>query len=336
MGELWSQNLLGLLGGSLMATEGYGKIAQIPRRETFPERLDRWLNPIATAHAAIATCPAISRCLGSTYETELFDCTQTSLQVAGIWRAIHRIALPDATTCRDVLSFGFSASVRSALVGQTVTRTYGQGQAGNQTDVWRLGANDEAVLVYTDFPSGIDDPDIGSIVKGGVQVGFEANEVRKVTILGAHVLGWKNRRKESMVVNDTVPWSEIGYDNKKYQIQWDTTVHTPNAIEVSGYGADRRVTKLLAHTQHNIVQTLGITELKNNEPLVYGDPTCCWPTSGAIVTNFKRIKRSRGPKWGSEEITFKSTCGAVDYTTYRSQNLGGAPRKRTAQLSHCY
>lgn len=335
-GELWSQNVMGLLGGSLLATEGDGKIA---RREPSPgyfETLDRWLNPIASAHAAIGACPTVSRCLGEIYETELLDCTESTMQVAGVWRAIHRITLPDAATCQNVLTSGFSPAIHAALVGKTVARTYGQTQAGNQTDVWRLGANDEAVLVYTDFPSGIADEEIGAIVKGGVQVAFDSSDVRRVTILGAHVLGWKDRGKRPMIVDDMVPWSDIGYSNPKYQIQWDTTVHTPEAIEVTGYGVGKKVTKLKAHTQHNIVQALGVTELKKDEPLVYGLANCCWPTSGAIVTNFKRIKKSRGPKWGSEEIVFKETCGTVDYITYRSTNLGGSPRKRTAQLNHCY
>lgn len=346
-GEVWTANVIGVVGGSLLATEGTGAIARLapPKRGGW-NRVRDWFDPFPSAWAAPGSCAPQPHCVepvagtpgGDHLETPLLDCRFPLMAWPGVWNAIHRVKFPSAAACEAARQGGFGPSVRALLDGESVTRTYGQAQTGSQLETWRLGANDEAVRVFTDFPSGVDDPS-GKQVVGGVKVAFAGSEERRISIQGIHLIGFRAKKGQTLFnpAGDT-EWRSIHAGNRKrVRTYWDNTLHTPDAdIEVSGYGAAKEIRSLKVITQHNIARAIGTTVISGDEPLRYSSAECCWPTSGTLITNFTRAKRSTGPRWGSEVVVFHEPCGQVEYITYRSENAGGAPRRRIAQLAHCY
>ncbi len=256
---------------------------------------------------------------------------------SGLWNAKFRLTFPDNATCENVRSNGLTPTIINGLVGNSVTRTYGETSAGDQTTNWRLSLNNEAVVAYTDFPSGISNDPLGHLAQGGMTMTFNAPTVRTLKINGIHLVAFQANGGSFYNSDGSVNWQSISPFNQSFKVTWDDTIDTPdtNDVEIIGYGVGKQVTRLNIYTQFNFPQTIGKTTLLGG-PLVFNDPACCWPTVGAIRTNFKRTHHGTGPKWQSEDLVFQEPCGSVNYITYTQPDGGGTNKTLATQLNHCH
>ncbi len=321
-GEVWSEAAIGLVGGSLVFTEGNPFVVG-----TSPDK-----------------CVTTTQCIfpdanstpgGPVLQLYLKDCQYAAVQSAGEWRANQRLVFPSNAACEQARATGFDDGMVASLAGQTVTRTYGNGPGGNQQENWRLAGNGLAVVAYTDYPSGLSDPNLGAQVMGGMAVTFGEGGSRTLKILGAHIEAYQSVGTGAFFKNGAVDWFSITPTNTGVHILWDETLHTPAAdITITGTGAKKKITAFDVYTQHNIALSVGHTKLQVG-PLAWSSADCCWPTSGTLRTNFERSTEGRGPKWRSEDITFNTECGSVDYTVYPYNDAQGEPIVRHARLNHC-
>lgn len=88
---------------------------------------------------------------------------------------------------------------------------------------------------------------------------------------------------------------------------FDYFISTPTAITVTGARAtnNRTVSSGTLNIYHNMARYTASHSFSN---VVWGDSTCCYPTSGTITSTFT------GAVTGSTTMTFSSTCGSASFT----------------------
>lgn len=372
--EIWSETVVGVLGGTIQATQDDGSVAysRPDLRDNF-EKLVDWMNPFTEAIAAGGDCPIV---VGAT-------CTETGSNVIRLLNDVcygknkktpvlrrHYVTwkFPNAGTCTDAVTNGFTGTTITNLVGQTVVRGYGYGiyvagttdnQNSDQLN-FTMASNNEFNAVYTIFPSGW----TGDDRVGGVEVTFVDANTRRIFIPGIHAIA--NKTPAKYTDGASLDLAALGQERKAFEPAWDHTLNTVLASDVyssaapsmnvnasggvawagdavvenpiapadayaivTGYGNNARVAKGAAiRTQHNHSKSVGVSII--TEDLVWGDKNCCWPTSGKIHTEFDRFYNGEGKMpWPYEDLSFNAACGSVVYET--SEGETGAN-----QLHHCY
>jgi hypothetical protein len=101
---------------------------------------------------------------------------------------------------------------------------------------------------------------------------------------------------------------------------WDHTVSSgTNGLSITGSGVSRSVSGTVV-VQHNLAKYVSLSTFSS---VTYGNPLCCFPTSGTISTSY-----ASGPLLNSgETLTFSSSCGEATLT----QNGTSSP----ITLIHC-
>ena len=104
-------------------------------------------------------------------------------------------------------------------------------------------------------------------------------------------------------------------------VLWNHTVSTgAGGITVTGTGASRVVTGSVT-VQHNLAKFTSTTVFTG---VGFGDPLCCFPTSGSVKTTFES-----GPdKNKTESLAFSAVCGEATLT-------GPDGKSSPFTLSHC-
>lgn len=354
-----SEPVAALIGGTVLATQGTGLIAtRSPSAKPF--RIDAFLNPISIAHAAPSTCPAITsvaNCWDDTYSgpgpnLEIFyDNCQSSLTDGSYWRAYFYLTFDSQASCDAVRTGGFGSI---DLTGQKVVRHFGSiGDDQNNVRLAEIaGGISEAAYMYSKYPSGwqVDK-------SGGAEVTFTSSTDRRIDFKGMHA---KGLRYSSMPVNTSSTFDLTSLADSATLTAnpaWDHTVSTvktgdtlfgigPSVILSSNgsvsfgdnassptatFDGDLVVSGntvkkgAVLRVQQNIAQ--GIQVAVVTEDLVYGDSTCCWPTSGTIESRFDLNFPAATTE---DKLEFLSTdCGAIRYTTVNGES------SRT-HLSHCF
>lgn len=357
---------IALLGGMMMSIRDDGTIAKnelapVKKLDLFFDAL----NPIKEAFATPTACPLVSEgyCDESgpditrdgddtTLAVYYGNCQASGLERPGYWHSLVTYKFPDNATCEAVRAGGFTSGVISSdLVGKTIYKRWGLSQAGNQDNI-RVGANEEVAYFYSDFPSGWKGDE-----QGGLSIEFVDATTRNVEILGVHALGISHN---SAPVEDPDSFDlrtmSSDLSDPNLSKQWDHTINTvasgdllfqigpdltmsggrpvfgglgnntranfDGTIVVSGNTIARGAT---IRVQHNISESLGV--LVVSEPLVYSDPTCCWPMSGKVIGQYDR--NFRAPTL-DETVEFTgASCGAIKYS-----NIVLSEVDKT--LSHCF
>ena len=89
---------------------------------------------------------------------------------------------------------------------------------------------------------------------------------------------------------------------------WDHTITTDGSgIAVTGAGASRTVTGSVT-VQHNLLKYVSVTTF---EDAGYGEPTCCFPTTGSVATTYTN---GEGEVGKTEKLVFSTACGEATLT----------------------
>jgi hypothetical protein len=88
---------------------------------------------------------------------------------------------------------------------------------------------------------------------------------------------------------------------------WDHTVSTgAGGLTVTGIGSSRLVSGTV-NVEHNLAKYTAAVTFNG---VGYGEPGCCFPTSGSVSTTF-----SKGPDVGkTESLSFSEICGDATLT----------------------
>lgn len=342
---------LAVLGGVILATQNEGRLARIAPPRKGSDGLLRWIDPIAEAFAAPPACQPVTTgtCNGSDLEVFYDNCQMAGFGEAGYWRSYFRYTFPTGADCLNVQINGFSATGVAGLVGKTITRNWGLGANGDQFNI-RVGAKGEATYFYSDFPSGWRDDRIG-----GMDITFETATRRRIVVNGAHAIGVS--QEVPMTPVDVFDLKMLPTTGEGITTEWDHTINTVKTgdllfelgvriirnadftisfdsiendvtasfdgdIVVNGNTVERGA---MLRAQHNLSQSLGV--LVVTQPLVYSDPTCCWPMSGTVAAKYDQNLRTPTIE---EEVVFTGTaCGAVIYTSTAETEV-----EKT--LQHCF
>ncbi len=351
---------LAVIGGAVLGTQSLGTTAmRMPKKTPAVERVLNSLNPIQEAFAAIApVCPDMTggSCVANVLSVNLDNCMPSGPLRAGYWKSIISYTFPTPADCTNALAGGFDATTIAGLVGNSFTRDWGQTAAGEQNNI-RLAQDGLVTYFYGDYPSGWQEDR-----EGPVTVTYETTTRRRMEIGGVHAFG-VHHGVGSLIPDPsdfdltTLPSGHRAGASvdKNIITRWDHTIHTVKTgdqmfgigpeISFSGgkvtygsFGTDTHATfdgdivvegntvaaGATLRIQHNISSSIGV--LSVIEPLVYGDPTCCWPTQGTVQVEYDRNLKSPTLE---ETVVFNSTCGSIEYT---SSSL----TKAAKTLSHCF
>lgn len=346
---------LAVLGGAVLATQNVGRVAFAPpKRSSSVNRLIELFDPISEAIAAPPDCNdvTVGTCTGAVLRLYYNNCQTVGLSQAGYWHSYVEYTFANAGICAAVLGAGVDPVAVPALVTTTVTRTWGIGPNGDQNNL-RVGDNIEVAYFYSEFPSGWQDDRVG-----GVTVEFETPTRRRILVPGVHAIGV---RHTDPVVPDPNSFNLLGlptdHADHEIGIRWDHTINTittgdplfqigPTIIQnpdttisftdlqnntVATFDGDIVIDSGVVargaalRVQHNLSESLGVVVV--TEPLVYSDPTCCYPMSGTVYGQFDRNLRAPTLE---EEIVFTGTsCGAILHTNLLSHN-------EAKVLKHCF
>jgi hypothetical protein len=203
------------------------------------------------------------------------------------------------------LDYGAGCDTQHPLVdaqaaGCTITRTTGAG--GVSRDITGPRGNDYAIRHDTEgagtgwdssvSPAPANDGVVASCGASGCAAG------RNIVINGSHLTG-------------TVDGVKL----------WDHTVSTgAGGLDVAGVGSSRVVSGTVV-VEHNLAR---FTATVTFNSVGYGQPACCFPTSGSVSATF-----SKGPDAGkTESLSFSDVCGEATLT-----KANGATESLT--LAHC-
>ncbi len=346
-----AESALAVIGGAVLTTQNEGRLARTAPPQTLPQKMLHWINPIPEAFAAPPACAPVTTgtCNGSDLEIFYDNCQQAGFGEAGYWRSYFRYTFPAPADCLNVQLNGFSATGIAGLVGATVTRNWGLGGNGDQNNI-RVGPKGEVVYVYSDFPSGWQDDR-----QGGMDIAFETTTRRRVVVNGVHAIGISH--SIPMIPIDVFDLKMLPTSGEGSRTEWDHTLNTvktgdtlfelgipirQNAdFSISFDSLENNVTAsfdgdivinnntvergAMLRIQHNLSESLGV--LVVTEPLVYSDPTCCWPMSGAAATKYDQNLKTPTLE---EEVLFTGTaCGAIIYTSTAETEV-----EKT--LQHCF
>jgi hypothetical protein len=286
-----SEVAVSAVSGALNNTSG-SAVAWYPQppKSSPIDRAFAFLNPIGTAHAATWSCnpgtltPAFSGPGGDPYSFTPASCTvewADGLSVSSKWSGPFTLAY--GASCDSLHPF-----MEKQAAGCELTRT--SGAAGDARTITGPDGNSYAIDHNTNgagtgWDSSVTPPpnDDGVQTTCGAD-GCTAN--RTLVINGSHLTG--------TVTID-------GFEEKI----WDHTV-TAAGLTVTGAGADRVVSGEVV-VQHNLLKYTSTTTFTS---VGYGEPLCCFPTSGSVSTTF-----SKGGNVGkTERLAFSSLCGEATLT----------------------
>jgi len=352
--EIWSESVVAILGGTIMATQNNGEVAwQFPRHDSTWRQLGRWLDPIQEAHAAASACQDVTTasCDVSGVLTMYYDnCLSGTMTNPGYRRSYVHIVFPSQADCNLVGAnpTGFDAAAIAGLTGKTITRHYGEGQSQNTDHQnYILTSDNVGMGVYTIFPSGF----TGDDREGGIDVTFVDATHRRISVSGMHVIALTETGAQYSNAGDfdldavltaaastaTKPWDHTLNTVKSGDVPYtsgpafstvtnglafasEDASDTPAAPAdgdaiVEGYGAGTKVKAgATMRTQFNLTKSVAVSIV--TEDLVWSSATCCWPTSGKIHTEYDRFFVGGGfMPWPYEDLEFGPDCGKVNYTT---------------------
>jgi hypothetical protein len=284
-----------VVSGGLNNTTGSGVAvnAPAPPSKSMFERVVDAVNPIGTAWAAEWSCtggslsPTFSGPGADPYEYTPVGCSVTwgnGRTASSEWSGPF------------TLSYGASCDSTHPIVenqagGCAVTRTTSAG--GETRKITGPDGNSYAITHDTDGAGTGWDPSVSPAPgNGGVEVTCASGGCasgRTLVVNGSHLTG------------------TVTIDGKQTTI-WDHTVTTSaGGITVTGEGAGRIVSGVVT-VQHNLAK---YTATATFDSVGYGEPGCCFPTSGSVTTTF-----SDGPDQGkTESLTFSPVCGDATLTT---------------------
>jgi len=288
-----SEVAVSTVSGALNNNSGSGVSFYMEQpKGTLVDRALDALNPIGTAHAATWMCsgdtltPKYSGPGADPYAFTPASCSVTWGNGKGVsskWSGPF------------TLSYGSSCDATHALMelqaaGCELTRTTSAG--GVTRTITGPDGNSYAILHDTNGAgTGWDSSVSPAPSDGGVQVTCGAGGCahgRTLVVNGSHLTG------------------TVDIDGDSIKI-WDHTVSTgPGGLTVSGSGGSRVVNGTVI-VEHNIIKVTSTTTFSS---VAYGDPVCCFPTSGTVSTTF-----SKGPDVGkTESVTFSAICGEATLT----------------------
>ena len=295
-----------VVSGALNNTTGSAVGWNAPREPTY-RRMFELLNPIRSAQAATWMCtgatlsPAFAGPASNPY-------TFTPLSCAVEWLTRKSSSSDWSTTF--TLTYGNNCDDKHPFIGHqtggcSLTRTTATG--GNTRTVTGPDGNAYAVThdthgTSTGWDSSVSPaPNDNGLVITCASSGCEAGGT--LFINGSHLIAATTLKGGATT---TV---------------WNHTVTTGAApLTVTGSGSSRIVTGTVT-VQHNLAKYTSTTTFNG---VGYGDPNCCFPTSGTITTSFLS-----GPESGkSESLAFDNSCGEATLTT-----TSGMTMART--LTHC-
>lgn len=283
-------------------------------------------------------------------------CQFTGKSALPWWRTFHRIEFPTQAACEAIRSStdGLTTAniVDNGLVGQTIKINFGLGANGDEQNIV-FSPKGHVQYLWTDFPTGSMESK-----QGGIEVTFNASNERRINIQGIQV---KNYGPNNGLVNSPIDMyvdissqgatnvlnlisdktiSSIEAGDRKFErvdaaldFQWGSSY--PLEVKFSGttpvilQGGKVRV-------QHNSSGALSLSTI--TQDLRFSDPTCCWPTSGQITTDFNSLydlPTVRRKTFDKEVVDFTSTCGQVTLTqsgANAADEVGG----RTVMLDQCF
>jgi hypothetical protein len=274
--------------GSLVAMN-----TPVKSRRSFARRVVDAVNPIGTAWAATWTCaggglsPTFAGPGDDPYAYTPRNCSITwdnGRTASSSWSG--PFTLNYGSSCDDTHPF-----MEDQVAGCTLTRT--TSGSGDTRTITGPDGNSYAINHDTDGAGTGWDPSVTPApANGGVELtcasgGCEAGKT--LVVNGSHLTG-------------TVT---IG---SKSETIWDHTVSTGSSgITVTGSGTTRVVTGSVT-VQHNLAR---YTATATFNSVAYGQPLCCFPTSGNVSTTFEN-----GPDEGKHEtLAFSAICGEATLTT---------------------
>jgi hypothetical protein len=275
-------------------------------KETIVERAARALNPIGTAWAADWTCKGGS--LSPAFAgpgTDPYAFTPVSCSV----RWLNGKMASSTWSGPFTLDYGPScdakhASIEAQAAGCTLTRTTAAGGiartiTGPDGNAYAIAHDTAGAGTGWDTsvsPAPSNDGVVVTCGSGGCAAG------KNIVINGSHLTG-------------TVT---VGRASDKI---WDHTVSSgAGGVTVTGTGTSRVATGSVT-VQHNLLEC---TATATFESVGYGEPGCCFPTSGKISTTF-----SKGSDVGkTETLEFSDVCGEATLT-----KANGTTEQIT--LQHC-
>ena len=112
----------------------------------------------------------------------------------------------------------------------------------------------------------------------------------------------------SLVINGSHLTGTVQESGGSATTEWDHTITSgTNPLTVTGDGLHRVVSGSVT-VQHNLLKFTSTTTFNN---VGYGDPLCCFPTSGSVTTTFN----GGTDKGKSESLSFSAACGEATLTT---------------------
>jgi hypothetical protein len=288
-----SEVAVSVVSGALNNNSGTGVAWSAPAPKS--TRLDRalaFLNPIGTAYAASWSCtgdtltPPFSGPAADPYAFMPASCSivwANGKSASSKWSG--PFGLSYGASCDSIHPF-----MEKQAAGCELTRTTNAG--GETRTLTGPDGNSYAILHDTDGAgTGWDALVSPAPNNGGVQVACGAagcSADRTLTINGSHLTG------------------TVTIDGDSFKI-WDHTVTSgAGGLTVTGAGADRVVSGSVI-VQHNLLRYTSTTTFSS---VGYGEPLCCFPTTGSVSTTF-----SRGSNVGkTESLTFSSVCGEATLT----------------------
>ena len=288
-----SEVAVSVVSGALNNNSGSGVAlnTRAPKRSPLQRALAA-MSPIGTASAAEWSCtgdtlsPAFSGSAGDPYSFTPPSCTVkwlTDKEASSTWSG--PFTLNYGPSCDSTHPF-----MENQLAGCEMTRT--SGASGDTRTITGPDGNSYAIDHYTNGEgTGWDSTVTPAPNNGGVEItcgGSGCAASRTLVVNGSHLKG------------------TVTIDGDSTKI-WDHTVSTgAGGMTVEGAGA-ARVVSGTAIVQHDLLQYTSTTTFAS---VAYGEPLCCFPTSGRVTTTF-----SKGADVGkTESIAFSAICGEATLT----------------------
>lgn len=352
--EVWSESVLGAIGGAIQNTQSVGNAGrEIPASTVTCPSLNN--SDVSLARCGSLVNEGFTTAAGAYLRRSLLMC-QFSNTDAGWWRTYHLTVFPSAGTCASVLGSADGLTTANitafGLVGTTLTLHYGSGGNDDQQNL-RFAQNGDVLFLNSIFDSGWKETR-----KGGIRVKFQSATERRIFIAGVHAEGYQpfyeNVRNPTDLYSDLLnkPRDEV------VKVRWDRTLNS----QASGdrlYQTNDEASDTYATSDSNLVvnvvgssviaRTGSVIKVQDNKrltvgkaeittDLAYTDPKCCWPTSGELTTTFVSFfnsPSSGGKAFQEEKVTFNGEGCGVATLTQKGGDLGTGGKTRTVQLYHC-
>jgi hypothetical protein len=295
-----SEVAVSVVSGALNNNSGTGVALYQPApspKASLVEKAFAMLNPVSTAYAATWTCtgdtlsPKFSGPAADPYAFTPASCSITwgsGKSGSSDWSSVFDLSY--GSGCDDT-----HALMENQVGGCELTRTTPAG--GNTRTITGPDGNSYAILHDTN----------GAGTGWDSSVSPAPNDSGVVITCGSG--GCSAAR--SLVVNGSHLTGTVDIGGKSTKV-WDHTVTASN-ISVTGAAGDR-VASGTVTVQHNILKYTTTTTFTN---VGYGEPLCCFPTSGSVSTTF-----SSGSNAGkTEKLSFSAACGEAELTDAAGQSF---------------